>query len=127
MRKARHAVLRRACKCLWLLKRLTRNRQKTAIGARHALSAQLCSGWVGSAFCVMRTSLGTPRAGAHLFCAKRPALLCPAKPQMADYFFLHITREHHHQHRRERTPLRSRNGGAADVPAAPLCFFTDSM
>src|SRR4026208_1942605 len=65
----RHAVLRRACKCLWLLKRLTRNRQKTATGPWHALSAQLCSVWVGSAFCVMRTSLGTPRAGALLFAA----------------------------------------------------------
>src|SRR6186713_905335 len=65
----RHAVLRRARKCLWLLKRLTRNRQKTATGPRHTVCAQLCSVWVGSAFCVMRTSLGTPRAGALLFAA----------------------------------------------------------
>src|SRR5215470_1040396 len=83
MRKARHAVLRRACKCLWLLKRLTRNRQKTATGSRHSAHAQLCSVWVGSAFCVMRTSLGTPRAGALLFtngfvlafCSDSPARL----------------------------------------------------
>src|SRR5262249_33631518 len=117
MRKARHAVLRRACKCLWLLKRLTRKRQKTATGSRHTLSAQLCSVWVGSAFCVMRTSLGTPRAGALHFLRQASRAPLPSETANGRLFFLPVTlcsREHHHQHRRERErgrPLRSRNGG----------------
>jgi hypothetical protein len=31
------------------------------------LPSYICSVWAGSAFCVMRTSLGTPRAGALLY------------------------------------------------------------
>src|SRR5262245_50060167 len=43
--------------------------------------------WVGSAFCVMRTSLGTPRAGALLF---GPASRAPLPGETANgrLFFL---------------------------------------
>src|SRR5262249_16154004 len=93
MRKARHAVFRRACKCLWLLKRLTRNRQKTATGSRHTVSAQLCSVWVGSAFCVMRTSLGTPRAGALHFLRQASHAPLPSETANGRLFFFYAS--HH--------------------------------
>src|SRR5262249_55944504 len=130
MRKARHAVLRRACKCLWLLKRLTRNRQKTATGARHTLSAQLCSVWVGSAFCVMRTSLGTPRAGALHFLRQASRAPLPSETANGRLFFSYPSPFAHASITTSTVergrPLRSRNGGAALRVAAPLCFFTDS-
>src|SRR5262245_17623511 len=87
MRKASHPLLRRACKCLWQLNRLTRNRQTTATGLRHTITAQLCSVWVGSAFCVMRTSLGTPRAGALHFLRQASRAPLPSETANGRLFF----------------------------------------